>query len=108
MDAALEQLLGAARQQTLAAFEQSVRDGERDPQAEAAEYGRRRRDYLTWLRMEEVPAEAAELAATLLDRHGLDPKPADRQQFQLALTRMLAELYAEFLQRAGSGTQGSR
>lgn len=105
MEAELEQLLGAARQQTLAAFEKEVRDGERDPSAEAAEYHRRRRDYATWLRMEEVPEEARELASSLLSRHNMDPPVESRREFELAVTRMLMELYDEFLLR-GNGLPG--
>lgn len=100
MDPQLEQLVGAARQQTLAAFDKAVSEGERDPAAEIGEYQRRRRDYATWLRMEQPAPEARELAGSLLDRHGLAPDDASREDFELEITRMLLELYEEFIRRA--------
>ncbi|MDX1443310.1 MAG: hypothetical protein R3270_05970 [Gammaproteobacteria bacterium] len=100
MDKQLEQLVGAARQQTLAAFDKAVNEGDRDPAAEAATYQRRRRDYATWLRMESPAPEARELAASLLERHGITLEPELLEEFELAITRMLVELYEEFLRRA--------
>lgn len=100
MNEQLEQLVGAARQQTLAAFDKAVREGERDPAVEAALYQRRRRDYATWLRMETPAPEAIELAGTLLERHGISLETAERHDFELAITQMLVELYEEFLSRA--------
>lgn len=95
----LEQLIEIARRQTLAAFEQEVRAGKRDPSSEIAIYQRRWRDYRTWLRLEQAPDEARELAAKLLDDYGFEPSPGTRHAFELSVTRMLAGLYDDFLQR---------
>lgn len=96
----LEQLIEVARRQTLAAFEQEVRAGKRDPSSEVAIYQQRLRDYRTWLRLEQAPDEARELAAKLLADHGFEPSSATRHAFELSVTRMLAGLYADFLQRS--------
>lgn len=96
----LEQLLEVARRQTLAAFEQEVRAGTRDPATEIAIYQRRLRDYRTWLRLEQAPDEVRELAAKLLADHGFAPSPDTRHEFELSVTRMLAALYVDFLKRS--------
>lgn len=108
MDPKLEQLLGAARQQTLAAFDREVGNRARDPEAEADVYRRRLRDYSTWLRMEQAAPEARELAASLLERHGITPGDVAREEFALALTAMLVELYGKFLERSATTRHGSR
>ena len=100
MDPSLEKLVGAARQQTLAAFDRAVSNGEQDPVAQAGNYRRRLRDYSTWLRMETPAPEATELAGRLLDQHGMQPPADERRAFELAITQMLVDLYEEFLSHA--------
>ncbi|HEX7029781.1 MAG TPA: hypothetical protein VF254_04235 [Gammaproteobacteria bacterium] len=104
-DEPLASLIEAAYRQTLARFDREVENGERDPQAEIGVYRRRRRDYESLLRMGDVPDEARELAARLLETHGL--QPASRRQFEEDVGRLLIRLYAAFIERAGKPAGGS-
>ncbi|HEX6927895.1 MAG TPA: hypothetical protein VF267_01500 [Gammaproteobacteria bacterium] len=112
-DSAAARLIEAAFRQTLARFEQEAASGARDPGAEIDVYRRRRRDYASLLRLEQIPEEARELAAHLLDTQGaafdsLHQNDFDRNDFDRDVARMLIRLYDAFIATAMNRDQGSR
>lgn len=100
-------LLGSVRESALQEFESEVRKGKRNPQAELAEYRRRRRDYASWQRMEDAAPEARELAQTLAAQLAPMNDP-DMETFAREVNTMLLELYELFIERASRESQGSR
>lgn len=102
------QLLEAAYRQALAGFHDEVAHGRRNPVAEVAEYRRRRRDYATALRIENVPHEAKTLARRLRETHNLALDEEGVAEFDGQVTQMLVRLYDAFIAAAENTRQGNR
>ncbi len=92
-------LLRHLRAEARARHHQSMPRGGRLSASQRAEYRRMMKDYRSFVRMEEYPQRVADLADRVLMGAGLE---MDRQglayrEFCLAITAMLADLYADFI-----------
>lgn len=105
---ALQNLLDAAFREALKKFAADVERGEIDPLRQRDEFRRRQRDYSSRLRMQDVPDEARQLAAHLLQTHQISLDDTARETFEFDVTRLLIRLYDAFIEAARDNGQGSR
>ncbi len=94
-EARLQQLLGSLRERVVDMLEHEHRDARGEP-----EFGRLAADYRSYLRMAHPPARARRLADQILfQERDYTPDETVRREVALAVTRTLAEIYEDWLER---------